>query len=682
MFSEKTENAKKREIFSPFQTKDFLFFALPAALLFAAFAFQLWFHSVRASVTVDEPPHILAGHRHLQCGDYGINPEHPPLAKMLAALPLQFRQMNEPPWECGAKMTSKPDSFTYGGRFLVENGVDGVLIQTRLFVALLSLFLAALVFLAAWEMFGRAEALVALALFAFEPSLIGHGSVVTTDMAISVTAFAAVYAAYRFCRKASWLGFFIVGAAFGLMLAAKHSAVFFVGILFALLIADAVLFRQKDSALPRQLVRRTIAFAAFFLIGWAILWAFYGFRYYSIPSASSSTISISEYIKENGRPEMVQSFSAKTTELVSRTHVFPESYTLGMADVIAWGSRNTFIFDRIYPTGQWFYFPVALTVKSSVALLLLLPLGLLFVFFGREKWREMLFLLVPPIVFFAVVSNSNFTTGIRHILPTYAFFIVIAAAGAVWFCRKYNFFKYFLIALLVFHAVTAARIAPNYQSFANDFWGGVNNTWRIFRDSSVETGQSVKLMNEYLARENIADCWFGGFVHPEIVRTIQPCRPLPSNLRILVSQEVIEPVPPVIEGTVLMSVNELPPRGGEEHAPIAKSEPIALIGGNILVFRGRFEIPVAAAMSRAYRSGQFLRINEIERAVAEGQTAVEFAPDDSRTHLALGLALLRAGQKEAARREFEKTIELAKNKPAFRLAEVRAALELERLGNN
>lgn len=678
MSSEKVNNPNASEVLPRFHTKSILYFAL-AALLFGAFAFQLWFHAVRTSVTVDEPSHILAGHRHLQCGDYGINPEHPPMAKMLAAVPLVFRTMNEPPWDCGAKITSKPDSFTYGGRFLVENGLDSVVVQARLSIAILSLFLAALVFVAAWEMFGRAEALVALALLAFEPSLIGHGSVVTTDMAISATAFAAIYALYRFCQKASWLRFLIVGAAFGLMLSAKHSAVFFVGILFVLTIADAVLFRPKESVLTRRVVQRIAAFAAFFLIGWAILWAFYGFRYYAIPSATSSTVSVADYIKENGRPEMVTSLSAKATELISRTHVFPESYTLGMADVIAWGSRNTFIFDRAYPTGQWFYFPVAFTVKSSVALLLLLPLGLLFAFFNREKRREMMFLLVPSLVFFVVVSSSNFTTGIRHALPTYAFFIIAAAAGAVWFCRKYNFFKYILIALLIFHVVTAARIAPNYQSFSNDFWGGVNNTYHLFRDSNVETGQSVKLMNEYLARENITDCWFGGFVHPEIIRAIQPCRPLPSNLRILVSQTVIEPVPPVIEGTVLVSVNELPLRGGDEYAPIAQSEPIALIGGNILVYRGRFEIPVAAAMSHAYRSGQFLQINQTEQAVAEGQRAVELAPNDSRTHLALGLAFLRAGQREEARREFETTIELAKNKPTFRHAEVRATLEIDRL---
>jgi Dolichyl-phosphate-mannose-protein mannosyltransferase len=656
---------------------EFLFSTI-VVLLFGLFAFQLWYHAVRASVTVDESPHILAGYRHLQCGDYGINPEHPPMAKMLAAIPLQFRAMNQPPWDCGSQMTSKPDSFTYGGRFLVENGVDGVVVPTRLSIALLSLFLAAMVFLAAREMFGRTEALVALALLAFEPNLIGHGSVVTTDMALSATAFAFIYTLYRYCRKTSWLRFIVVGLALGLMLSAKHSAVFFVGISFALLFADAVLFRSNESRLTHHLLRRTAAFAAFFLIGLTILWGFYGFRYYAIPSATGDSGSVADYIKENGRPEMAASFSAKATEIVSRTHIFPESYTLGMADVIAWGARNTFIFDRSYPTGQWFYFPVALTVKSSIALLLLLPLGFFYVFFNREKRREMLFLLFPPIVFFVIASSSSFTTGIRHILPTYAFFIVAAAAGAVWLCRKFSFFKYILIALLVFHAFTAVRIAPNYQSFANDFWGGFNNTYHLFRDSNADTGQSVKLMNEYLARENITDCWFDGYVHPELIRAVQPCRPLPSNLRILVSREVIEAVPPVIEGTVFISVNELPPRG-TEYAPIAQAESVALIGGNILVFRGRFEIPVAAAMSRAYRAGQFLQINRIEEALAEGKAAVELAADDSRTHLAFGLALLRAGRKDEAKREFETTIELAPNNPIFRNAEVRARLEVEKL---
>jgi hypothetical protein len=46
-----------------------ILFTVLAVLLFAVFAFQLLYHAVRTSATVDEPFHILAGHRHWQCGD-------------------------------------------------------------------------------------------------------------------------------------------------------------------------------------------------------------------------------------------------------------------------------------------------------------------------------------------------------------------------------------------------------------------------------------------------------------------------------------------------------------------------------------------------------------------------------------------------------------------------------------
>ncbi len=87
---ETIRNSKSSAIVSHFRTTQKIFVVL-SAFLFAAFAFQLWYHATRTSVTIDEPVHILAGHRYWQCGDFGINPEHPPLLKLLAALPLIFR---------------------------------------------------------------------------------------------------------------------------------------------------------------------------------------------------------------------------------------------------------------------------------------------------------------------------------------------------------------------------------------------------------------------------------------------------------------------------------------------------------------------------------------------------------------------------------------------------------------
>ena len=655
-------------------------FAVLSIFLFAAFAFQLVYHAVRTSPTIDEPPHILAGHRHWQCGDFGINPEHPPLAKLLATAPLNFMNLTEPPWECGSRHTSKFDMFSYGNTFVAENGIDRVVIPTRLAASLISMMLAVLVFLAAWEMFGRWEALTALAIIAFEPSLIGHGSIVLTDMAISMTSFAAMYALYRFGKNQTWSRFGVAGLALGLMLGAKHSGVFFVAIFFVLMIADAILFRRPEISLTRQLVNRIATVTGVFLIGWMILWSFYGFQYRAVAGETVQAFAVSDYLKENAsRPEVVTSIPARITEAIGETHALPESYVLGMADVIAWGSRNTNIFGRAYPTGKWFYFPVTFVVKSSLALLLLLPFGIALFFSDREKRREVMFLLVPAIGYFVIASSSSFTNGVRHLLPFYALVAVLAAAGAVWFARRFYFFRYLLIALLVYNAVAAVRTAPNYIAFANDLWGGYENTHNIFRGGNTDLGQSIPQVNNYLASENITDCWLTGVVHPELIKAEQPCRPMPSALRPLVSRNVIDAVPPVIEGTVIVSVNELPPMGGDEYVPIAKSEPIAFIGGNMYVYRGRFEVPLAAAMSHFYRSGALLRMNRVDDALAEGREAIRLGPEDPRPHLALGLALLKADQKEEARKELETVVELAKPDPRFRNAEVRAQQEIKRL---
>lgn len=651
-------------------------FAALSTFLFAAFSFQLVHHAVRTSATVDEPNHILAGHRHWQCGDFGINPEHPPLLKLLATAPLNFRELSEPPWECGSKITSKFDAFSYGSSFLVENGMDSVVIPTRLAASLMSLLLALLVFFAAWEMFGRWESLTALAILAFEPNLIAHGSIVTTDMAISATSFGAMYALYRYGRDQTWLRFLVAGLAFGLMLAAKHSAVIFVGILFTLLIADAVLFRKTETRVVNQILRRTATFAGILLIGLLILWSFYGFRYRAIPSDSAPTISVADYIKENGRPESIGSFPARMTEAIGQTHLFSESYVLGMADVISWSSRNTVLFGHNYPTGKWFFFPVAFVVKTNIALLFLLPLGLIFLCVVRDKWREGMYLLVPAVVFFVFASSSNFTTNIRHILPVFGFLIVLASAGAIWLCRRFNAFRYVLIALLVLNAAAAIRTAPRYLAFANDLWGGYENTHRILM---TDTGQSMKFISEYLASENVSDCWIAAFVHPEMIRSVQPCRPMPSGVRIMISRDLIDPVPPLIEGTVVLTERELPPIGGDEYLPIAQSEPIAFIGGNTFVYRGRFEVPLASAISRVHRSNHFLRVNDLAQAIVEGRLAVELAPNDPRPHLALGLALARSGQKEEARSELENAAEMARGDSRFRNAEVRARQELDRM---
>lgn len=103
--------------------------------------------------------------------------------------------------------------------------------------------------------------------------------------------------------------------------------------------------------------------------------------------------------------------------LVRRAHLLPEAYVYGLADVVLGGVRPTYLLGHVYPSGRWFYFPVAFLIKTGVALLLLLPLAMLSRGLRRKHAREMLFLLMPSLIYFAIAMTSGLNIGIRHILP-------------------------------------------------------------------------------------------------------------------------------------------------------------------------------------------------------------------------------------------------------------------------
>lgn len=652
-----------------------------AGILFLVFGLQLAINIVRSSTTFDEPAHIIAGYRYLQCADFGINPEHPPMLKLLAAAPLFLSsQITEPQGECGVKHTSKLEMFRLGGDFLVKNGIDPVVIPARIGSSVMSILLAIVLFLAAWELFGRIEALIALGVIAFEPTLIGHGSLVTTDMALAATALAAAYTLLRFCKAPSFLRLLVAGVFFGLMLSAKHSAVIFVPILLLAVVADAFFVRETERRLANSIGRRIFACAVVCVIGFGVLWAFYGFRLSALPGDSSDKVSVESYIQQNGRPEMISSGSARAVIALDGLHVLPESYVLGLADIVATGSRNTWIAGKAYSTGQWFYFPVAFIVKASIPLLILLPFGLALLFVSADSRRTALFLLMPAIAFFAIALTSKMNIGVRHILPVWPFFILFAVAGSVFIARRLPQIKYLVALVLIFHAVTAFRIAPNYIAFANDIFGGPNGSYKMLRDSSVDWGQSYKHAAEYLKKENISDCWWASFGNPAVSRATVPCRFLPDGFLMRPGAELDDVVPPQIDGTLLISVSNLPPRGGPEYATLLEMEPFAQLGGTILVFKGRFELPLVAAFSHSVRASWLTREGRAEEAVIEAMEGARLAPNDPRVYFHLGSAYAASGRAVEARTAFENTIKLATMNPGlFRNWEVRANSELGKL---
>jgi hypothetical protein len=126
------------------------------------------------------------------------------------------------------------------------------------------------------------------------------------------------------------------------------------------------------------------------VVSYAMLWAFYGFRYAARPPGLQMIPSFAAYLAALPSPA-----ERVLIDFCARHHLFPEAYLYGWIDILQIpGTRPTFVFGKIYSTGQWFFFPAMLVIKSTLTLLVLL---VLVPFAGLTRYRrELLFLTIPP----------------------------------------------------------------------------------------------------------------------------------------------------------------------------------------------------------------------------------------------------------------------------------------------
>jgi hypothetical protein len=208
--------------------------------------------------------------------------------------------------------------------------------------------------------------------------------------------------------------------------------------------------------------------------------------------------------------------------------------------------------------------------------------------------------------------------------------------------------------LLLFHTFTPLRIAPNYIAFVNDFWGGPDNAHRLFNDSNVDWGQNLKTVDEYLTRERIDNCWLAYFGSPELARTNQRCRLIPAPTWTTTGQ-LVEPVPRVLDGTVLISATVT--GRGDIYDELLKEKPIAILGGGILVYRGHFEMPQVQEFTYVSRGRQALRLKLFVDAIADGRRAMELAPNDSRARRLVSQAIAARGWNNLSARQGQSAVD-------------------------
>jgi Dolichyl-phosphate-mannose-protein mannosyltransferase len=566
----------------------------------------------------------------------------------------------------------KLETFLDGRNFASWNYENGILFRARIAVSVFALLIALLIFFAAREMFGVSAGFIALILFVFDPNFLAHGAFVTTDVGVSCFIFAAIYAFYRYVKAPSGGRLLLAGLATGLALASKHTGILVFPMLLVLALCE-IGRRAPETGLVaskrKQVLRLTGAVAATVVIAGLVLWSFYGFRYRARPAGAEINPPLDVSLHQ-----LSSRVEAKVLGTAADLHILPESYLYGMADIQSVDDSYTaYFFGKIYPHGTRLYFPGVLAIKSTLPFLIALFVTVALIVSRKlVRWREILFLTAPPVIYLAVAMSSQMNIGVRHILPMYTFLYVLVAGAGARLIHTNRRWTYAVAVLLVWQLCEAVHIFAAYMAYANEAWGGPSNTHKYLSDSNVDWGQQLIAANRYLKQHRITNCWFVYFPEGAVDTSPYglPCRRLPTTDTLWWLNEQLD-APPSIDGTVLISDGDLEgfefgPSPLNPYEQFKHLKPIAVIQHGIYVYQGHFDIPLAAALSADQKAQNLLDAKNALAALPEAQGAFRLAPEAVVPNVVLGDVLTALGRSDEARPHYEKALQSARTvQPAF-----------------
>ncbi len=431
------------------------------------------------SATVDEPIHLASGYEWFK-GDFTTDMTHPPLARVLGALPLRLEGLPDPR---PTSMVDRGNQLLYHGGRYVEN-------LARARMGNLVLLALAIVTVAAWarRMFGREVAMVSVAIFTSIPLILGHAGLLTTDMSVAATIPLALLALDLVLEAQTWRRTMLLGIAVGLGVLSKFSFfVFFPAA--ALVVVVSHRFRVARAASPdpqpasRHLLRNlAIALAIAFLVAWS------GYRFdFGRPA---DVVERSGDMLEWAAPAPLKPLA----RILGRTPVPAPAIPVGMAQVKLHeaGGHTAYLLGRESRHGWWYYFPVVFFYKSPLPWLMLVGWGAVLLIRDRRGVQ----LVLIPAVILVTAMTASLNIGARHILPIIPPLAIVSgyAVMQIWRTSRDAFGRAALIGLLAWLFIGVAREHPDALPWFNEA-ARPSPSW-FAADSNIDWGQDVLRLAE------------------------------------------------------------------------------------------------------------------------------------------------------------------------------------------
>jgi hypothetical protein len=408
------------------------------------------------SNTYDEPAHLASGMEWLSKGQYQYEPIHPPLARVFVALG---------PYLAGKHSTGAASIWTEGRR-LLGFGDDYRHTLTLARMGVLPFFVLLLIAVWLWgiRLGGESAGALAVAFVASNPTVLAHAGLATTDIAPTALMAFALLAYARWTERPSWPAAFGCGAALALVSVSKFS----VGSFLVVVLVLAEILRVASTRRWRihraqggPAVLASIGGAA--LLALVLVWGAYRFSYGPIVAGGRSVPS----------PELFRGLS----QLIQYSTMPHPAFLLGVASHSSW----------------WYYFPVALLVKTPLPLLIASALGTVVLVREARRgapWQRLLPLVAIAGVM-AVAMAGRLNIGIRHVLPVYPMMALAAAIGVqeLWRMRATRLPRSLAVALVAFALLVPVRAHPDHLPYFNVLAG--RHPERVLTDSNLDWGQDL-----------------------------------------------------------------------------------------------------------------------------------------------------------------------------------------------
>jgi 4-amino-4-deoxy-L-arabinose transferase-like glycosyltransferase len=516
--------------------------AAGVACILAAMAVTMLTAAADKCVTYDESAHSAAGLSYWLYGDYRLNPENGVLPQRIMGLALLaggFELKLGGPNDPHRHAWQVSDEWRLAKAFHYEMGNDSTAILSwgRAGMTVLPVLLGALVYAMTRRLFGVAGAMVALLLFALDPTMLANGPLMTSDMAAGLLLFASAWACWRLLERVTWARLAASTLATGASLVAKPSGMLVVAVAALLLAAQVVSRRPIELALwgRRVLVSRAARAGGcaalaivHVLVAYAIVWSCYGWRYAAMNDPRPGERLAEPWGQINKRS------AAMSAIHWARAHrALPEAYLYGVSFVVRHAEgRRAFLAGRVSNNGFAAFFPFTFAAKTPPASFVICGLAAIaaagaWKIARRSTWtsvKRALYATAPCwallAVYWPTAIASGLNIGHRHLLPVYApMFVLCGSAGRLlWGPLASRARTSLVIACLVLTAVEMAWRHPSYLSYFTPLLGGPSQAHKYLADSSIDWGQDLPALKRHIdARRWSGPVYlqYGGMASPE-----------------------------------------------------------------------------------------------------------------------------------------------------------------------